>query len=231
MIRAAVLAAALAGAVACAPRPIVERAIAARGGPVAGLVRDSDVQVAMGFPGAWQWRTVTALPDRYAWSITTNDQPHHYLFDGSEVRAFIGTALVSEDATATALRTHARFVAVANLDVLRLPGVQVVPGLDASILEAVFPDRGDRYSIHLDADGLVVRVEGPIDLSPIAKGTLRADYDDLRPVDGRRLPHHIRYALDGHPLADEQVRRTCVLDAGVPAAAFASPATLPACGG
>src|SRR5207244_582861 len=112
MTRAAVLAAVLL-AVACAPRPVVERAIAARGGAVAGLVRDSDVQVAMGFPGAWQWRTVTALPDRYAWSITTNDQPHHYLFDGTEVRAFIGTALVSEDTTATALKTHARFVAVA----------------------------------------------------------------------------------------------------------------------
>jgi hypothetical protein len=229
MIRAAVLAAVLLGAVACAPRPVVERAIAARGGAVAGLVRDSDVQVAMGFPGAWQWRTVTALPDRYAWSITTNDQPHHYLFDGTEVRAFIGTALVSEDSTASALKTHARFVAVANLDVLRLPGVQVEQ--TGATLTAVFPDRGDRYQIHLDANGLVTSVEGPIDLSPIAKGTLHAAYDDIRPVDGRQLPHHIHYDLDGHPLADEQVRRTCILRDGAPASAFSSPTTLPACDG
>ena len=107
MTRAAVLVV-LAGVTACAPRPLVERAIAARGGPIAGLVRDSDVQVAMGFPGPWQWRTVAAAPERYAWSIVTNDLPHHYLFDGAVVRAFVGSGLVSEDAAVTApLRTSA----------------------------------------------------------------------------------------------------------------------------
>jgi len=67
------------------------------------------------------------------------------------------------------------------------------------------------------SDGnLVTSVEGPIDLSPIAKGTLHADYDDIRQVDGRQLPHHIHYELDGHPLADERIRKTCILRDGVP---------------
>ncbi len=234
MMRAVVLAALL-GAVACVPRPIVERAIAARGGPIAGLVRESDVQVVMGFPGAWQWRTVAASPERYAWSITTRDQPHHYLFDGTTARAFVGTGLVAEDATAAAIRTHARFVAVANLDVLRLPGVQIGPAASpepvGTMLEAVFADRGDRYRIWLDAHDLVSRVEGPIDLSPLASGRLRADYDEVRPVQGRLLAHHIRYEIDGHPLADERVRRACVFEPGIPASAFASPSTLPTCRG
>lgn len=228
MMRAAVLAAALAGVVACTPRPLVDRMIAARGGAVAGLVRDSDVDVAMGFPGAWQWRTVTALPDRYAWSIVTSDVPHHYLFDGSEARAFVGTALVSEDVTASALRTHARFVAVANLDVLRLPGVQVA-AVDATTIEAVFPDRGDRYRIRFDDQQRVTSVEGSIDMSPVAKGKLRADYDDFRTVDARQLPHHIHYTIDDQVLADERVRQTCILPNGAPASAFTSPTALPDC--
>jgi len=219
-------------ATACAPRPVVDRAIVARGGPLPGLVRESDVQVARGFPGAWQWRTVWAPPERYAWSIVTNDQPNHYLFDGAVVRAFVGDALVSEGAAAAAgLRTHARFVAVANLDVLRLPGVQVQATRDpaGTLLEVVFADRGDRYYVQLDAEDLVRRVEGPIDLSPVALGTLVASYSEPRSVSGRRLPHRIRYELEREPLADEHVRRTCVLETSPPPTAFASPGTVPAC--
>jgi hypothetical protein len=122
-------------------------------------------------------------------------------------------------------------VAVANLDALRLPGVQVRETTTSSgaLLEAVFADRGDRYHVTLDAEDRVRRVEGPIDLSPIAHGTLVATYDDHREVGGRRVPHRIRYELDGQPLADEKVVRTCVLAASPPATAFASPASLPRC--
>ena len=218
---------------ACAPRGIVDRAIAARGGPLPGLVRESDVQVARGFPGAWQWRTVWAPPERYAWSIVTNDQPYHYLFDGIVVRAFIGEGLASQGAAeaAAGLRTHARFVAVANLDVLRLPGVQVrsLPDASGTVLDVVFADRGDRYRVRLDADGLVSRVEGAVDLSPVGLGMLVAMYDEPRTVSGRRLAHRIRYTLDGEALAEEHVRRTCVLETSPLATAFASPAALPAC--
>jgi hypothetical protein len=219
-------------AAACTPRAPVDRAIAARGGAIPGIVRESNVRVLQAFPGDWQWTTVAAFPDRYAWSIVTNDEPHHYLFDGTRVRAFIGQTQVAEATGSAGLETHSRFVAVANLDVLRQPGVTVTAtpdGQGGTRLDATFADTGARYRIQLDRDDVVRRVEGPIDLSPMAKGTLVATYDDERDVDGRRLPQHIRYELDGAPLADERVVRSCVLAASPPPAAFVSPTALPSC--
>jgi hypothetical protein len=225
------LAALAAVAAACAPRPpLLDRAIAARGGPLPALVREVDAEVERGFPGTWRWRTVQATPDRWAWSLTTADQPNHYLFDGRVVRAFVGDALVSEDATPTApLRVQARFMAVVGLDALRLPGVVVTP-VDSATLAVVFPDRGDRYTVAFDAAALVVRVEGPGDFSPFATGRLVATFDDVRAVAGYRLAHRVRYALDGEPLAVERVRRACPLPGGLPDSAFAAPRALPACG-
>ena len=201
---------------------------------MAGLIRESDVRVTMGEPGAWQWRTVAALPERYAWSIVTNDLPNHYLFDGAVVRAFVGARSVSADASPqAALRTHARFVAVANLDLLRVAGapVRVTPFAEPSgtRLEVVFTDRDDRYEVWLDGDDLVRRVEGPIDLAPLVRGRLVATYDDFAPVDGRRLARQIRYEVDGNALAQERVTGACVLAEPLPATVFASPAGLPAC--
>lgn len=217
------------GAIACAPRPpLLDRAIAARGGPLPALVRELRVEVREAFPGTWGWQTVFALPDRYAWTIETADRPNHYLFDGTVVRAFLGDALVAEDASPDApLRSQARFVAVASLDALRLPGVSVADA--GGRLEVVFPRRGDRYTVAFDGRLLVARVEGPVDFSPFARGTLVARYDDVRRTGGLLLAHRTRYALDGAPLADEQTLVACVLRTGLPAAAFASPGALPGC--
>ena len=226
---------ALALATACAPRPVLDRAIVARGGPSGALIRESEVDVFAGVPGRWEWRTVVAPRELYAWSIVTNDLPNHYLYDGVVVRAFVGARVVSVDASPdAALRTHARFVAVADLDVLRAPGVEVTtsPTTDppGTKLDVVFADRGDRYEVWLTAQTLDVwRVAGPIDLSPMARGRLVATYDDVGSVGGRRIARHIRYALDGTPLADERIRRVCVLAERLPATVFASPAALPAC--
>ncbi|HXJ36216.1 MAG TPA: hypothetical protein VMS22_19460 [Candidatus Eisenbacteria bacterium] len=223
---------------ACAHRPsLLARAIEARGGPLPAVVRVVDVDVERGFPGAWRWQTIFSIPDRYAWSLTTADQPDHYLFDGRVVRAFIGDALVSEDGSPTApLRSQARFAAVANLDILLLPGVQVAdiaspmlqPGTAAGIA-VVFPDTGDRYAVYFDAAALAVRVEGPADFSPFAKGILVATYDDFRTVQSFRLPHRTRYELEGHSLATEQAVRICPLSEVIPASAFSAPTTLPDC--
>lgn len=230
MTRAAAVAL-VAFAAACTPRAPVDRAIAARGGSIPGIVRESSVRVEQGFPGDWQWTTVASFPDRYAWSIVTNDQPHHYLFDGTTVRAFIGETQVAEAVGAAGLATHARFVAVANLDMLRQPGVTITmtPSAGGTQLDVTFADTGARYRVQLDTHDAVRRVEGPIDLSPVAKGTLVATYDDDRTIDGRRLPFHIRYELDGAALADERVVRTCILGTTPAASAFAAPTSLPRC--
>src|SRR5690349_12141085 len=104
----------------CVPRSLLERAIAARGGPLRTLVRRVEADVRIGFPGRWEARTVLLVPDRYALTIETATEADHYLFDGATMRAFIGDAPVAvERNRASALASQARFAAVVNLDALR----------------------------------------------------------------------------------------------------------------
>jgi len=233
-----VLAILLATAIGCVARgTLLEQAMRAQGGPMPGLARESRTEVWVGFRGTWRWRTVTAGPNRYAWSIETTGEPTHYLFDGRVVRAFVGSALTSEDASPTAaLRTHARFTSVMFLDAFRTPGVRVRelaaaerPPEAAFGLEAVFPDTGDRYLIGLDAGRLVVSVEGPVLLPPFERHAVRAVLDDHRRVGGYTVAYHTRWTADGQPLADERTVQACPLAREPPAAAFASPAALPRC--
>jgi hypothetical protein len=221
----------------CAGGPALEQAIRARGGPVSAIVRESEATVTLGFPGLWNWRMVFAPPDRYAWTIYTTGAPLHHLYDGRVARSYVGSALSAEDASADApLRSHARFMAVMNLDGLDAPGVQVReldrqarPAGDAARgLEIVFAD-GERFTIGLDARARVVSVEGHVALPPFGRPLVRAALGDWRPVDGRRVAHHVLWTLDGQPLADERVVRACVPAGAAPAAAFAAPDTLPAC--
>jgi hypothetical protein len=216
---------------------LLEQAIRARGGPLPGLVRNSQAEVWVGFPGTWRWQTIVAAPDLYAWSIETMGEPTHYLFDGGVVRAFVGSALTSEDATPTAaVRTHARFMGVMLLDALRAPDVRVRelavterPAGAAFGLEAVFHDTGDRYLVGLDAERRVVSVEGPVLLPPSERHAVRATLDDHRRVRGYTIAYHTRWTADGEPLADERTLDACPLAHEPPAAAFASPARLPRC--
>src|SRR5207244_7989725 len=123
--RVAAILAALVLAAGCAPRPLLERAIRARGGPLASMARQVEAEVYLAFPGTWRWRTVYMVPDRYAWTIFTAAEPDHYLFDGTAVRAFIGGREVSADTDPSApLRSNARFTALVNLDALRLPAAR-----------------------------------------------------------------------------------------------------------
>jgi hypothetical protein len=224
-------------AAGCLPGTMLDQAIRARGGPLGGLVRESDAQVSLAFPGPWQWRTVFAPPDRYAWTVYTTGEPTHYVFDGRVVRAFVGSALVSEDAsTGAALRSHARFMGALQLDGLRAPGVRLRelsaaerPRDTATALEATFADTGDRYVIGLDPQRLVCSVEGPIELPPFGRGTLRVVQSDHRRIGAYRIPHRATWTLDGAPLADEHTRRACALSRALPASSFATPATLPRC--
>lgn len=232
------LAAVAVAGIGCAiPRTTLEQAIEARGGPLPGLVRRSEAQVQLGFPGTWRWRTVVAPPDRYAWSVETTGEPTQYLFDGAVARAFVGSALTAEDASpGSAIRSHARFMGVMLLDALRAPGVQVrelspaerPPG-SALGLEAVFADTGDRYVIGLDAARRVTSVEGPVLLPPFERQQVRAVLDDWRRVDGYTIAYHARWLAGGKPLADERTLEACVLQRPPPAAAFARPDALPDC--
>src|SRR5688572_31164029 len=202
----------------CARPPLLQQAIAARGGPLPALVRESEAEVSLGFPGVWRWRTAVATRARYAWTVYTTGAPLHHLYDGGTVRAYVGSALAAEDASPDApFRTHARFMAVVHLDDLAMPGVRLrelpatarPPGAHAA-LEAVFADTGARYVIGLDPRRLVVSVEGPVDLAPFGRRRVRAVLRDHRAV-GRLTLARASWTAGGAALADERTLHACPL--------------------
>ena len=235
--RVVALVAVLVGLSACAPRPLLERAIRSRGGPLHTVVRRVDADVRAGFPGMWHWRSVFMLPDRYAWSLDTNTEPYHYLFDGRTVRAFIGGRLVSVvDTPGAPLRSHARLTAVVNLDALRLPGVSVAelatgelpPGAVAG-LRVAFASDGAQYRLGFDRDVLLILVTGPVDLTPFGRGEMTVRFADFRAVRGMRMPFRAAWTFGETPLAEERVVAVCTNVAGVTDDAFRDPGSLPAC--
>ncbi len=220
----------------CAPRPLVERAIRARGGPLVGMVSRIDAQVYVGAPGAWQWTRAFLAPDRYAWVIVTAADPHSHLFDGTTARSFIGTSPVSADAGPRApLRSHARWTAVVDLDALRAPDVTLRP-LPATELPAgareglhvTLPD-GAAYRLAFDAHALLVWAQGPLDFSPLGSGDATVRFGDFRRTGGLLVPWKTSYALGATPLADETAVAVCVDPPDLGLDAFVAPGRLPAC--
>jgi hypothetical protein len=177
------------------------------------------------------------LPDRYAWSIETNTEPYHYLFDGHTVRAFIGGHLVSLDAGSSApLRSHARLTAVVNLDALRLPGVSVAelppverPPDAAAGLRVVFADDGATYRLGFDREALLTEVSGPVDLTPFGRGELTVRFADFRRVGRLRMPFQSSWRFGGTTLAEERALAVCPNLPGLIPDAFGDPARLPRC--
>lgn len=221
---------------ACSTRPLIERAIRARGGPIVGLTLTSTVDVHQGAPGTWSVGRAFLAPDRYALTIVTTAEPLYELYDGSTARSFVGSAQVSTDAgTRAPLRTHARWTAVMNLDLLTSTDVQLRPLSAAELpsgaregLQATFAD-GARYRLGFDARTLLVWAEGPLDLSPFGRGDVTARFGDHRPSGGRLLPFSTSYALGGVAVADERVRAACVDPPQLTSAAFHDPRLLPDC--
>jgi hypothetical protein len=201
------------------------------------LVREVEATVQAGVPGIWRWRTVFRVPDLYAWVIYTAAEPNTFLYDGTAVRSYVADRLVAtEPGTTAALRTHARFTAVTNLDALLLPGVAVRPLAagdllpdTASGLDVVFADDGSRYRIGLDGASLVVAVEGPVALPPFGAGTLQARFTDFRRLGGRLLSTATTYAFRGQRLATERTLAACPDPRALDAADFQTPDTLPGC--
>lgn len=191
-----------------------------------------------GFPGTWRWRSVYLSPDRYAMTIETAAEPLHYLFDGTTVRAFAGERAIAEDPRPTAaLRTHARFTAVTNLDTLRLPRYRVEPlppeELPADMREGlavVEVATGARFRLAFDTRGLLALASGPLDLDPLGRGDVTARFGDFRRVGGLRLPFRTSYGFGDAPLVDETALAVCPNPTDVTADIFVDPTRLPDCG-
>ncbi len=225
--------------IGCAPRPLLERAIRARGGPLHTLAREGEATIQRVFPGTWRWRTVFMLPDRFAATIVTADELNHfYLFDGATVRAFVGERMVGLDPDPNApLRTYARFTAVVNLDALRLPGYGVTPLRPNEVPQGavegfavVRAEDGARYVLAFDARGLLVRATGPVDLRPLGQGEVTAQFTDFRRVGAFVLPFDTVYLFGGVPLVHERALAVCPDVQGLGEDSFQLPSRLPACG-
>ena len=220
----------------CVPSPLLERAIRARGGSLHGIARTVEADVYAGFPGAWRWRTVFTRPDRYAWTIATADEPNHYLYDGSTVRAFVGEHEVSTTSSAsTPLRSHAYFTAVTHLDLLRGAGVRTtaltadeLPAGAAAGLRATLAD-GTTYRLAFDQRMLLLWMSGPANLLPLGEGELIARFGDFRRVRGYVLPYRTVYDFQGTRVAEERALAVCPNPPGLDDGAFARPHRLPAC--
>jgi hypothetical protein len=226
----------LATAAGCAPRPLIARAIEARGGPLTGLVTRNEARVAAGAPGIWEYTRAFLRPDRYAWTIQTSGEPLCHLFDGTLVRSFIGTAEVSIDGSPTApLRSHARWTAVVNLDALQAPDVRLAPlpgsdrppGVHEGLI-ATFPD-GAEYRLGFDDRTLLVWARGTLDLFPFGYGLVTARFGERQPAGSLLLPRVADYWLDELPIAAETVLAACVDPPALTPESFTDPARLPDC--
>jgi hypothetical protein len=216
-------------AVSACARNLVERAIAARGGPLTSLSREVSAEVYQAMPGSWRWQTAYRVPDLYRWTIRTYGEDQHYVYDGKALSCYVGTALVETSPSATSsFRTHARWTALTSLDVLgdrdrvtwsELDAGSLPPGA-AHGLTARFRDDGSTYLLWFDADDRLIGGEGDISLPPFGGGRLRASFADFRTVSGFILPSTGHYLLNGRPLFDERVLRAVPNDPRLTAESF-----------
>ena len=198
---------------ACAPS-LVERAIAARGGPLRSFSREVDAKVYRGVPGDWRWRSVFLVPESYRWTLRTYGEDQTYSYDGKTVIAFLGDAPIPAPASAvSSFRTHARWFAVTSLDVLldrqRVTWSEVgrgaLPGDAAWGIRARYLDSGEAYTLFFDERNLLVGAEGAVSIAPFGEGEMRAKFGEFRRVGDYVVPWAASYTLDGAPLFDERV--------------------------
>lgn len=216
----------LAGCGSAAPRPaatvcppLIDRAIAVRGGEIRSLRRGAEMQVYFGFPGTWRFEYAFRVPYYYRWTVFTSEQPNHYLWDGETMRAAVGTAVVGVDPSGAApLRSHARWHAVTYLDSLcsgDMPAqFQSLPGDDSGeeVLLVRLLDDDSEYLLTFDRQARLLRASGPIEIPPFGATRLTQHYFDFRPAAGLRIAHATRYEVDGIILSEEQTTTFAVND-------------------
>lgn len=228
----AVVALALALATSACARPLVERAIAARGGPLGTVSRTARVEASLGFPGDWAWRVDYRVPDRLRWTLETYGEEQSVAFDGTTVRYFLGSAALPDGgARLDDFRSLVRWTAVTMLDALsasaqvelrELPAGERPAGA-AAALEVRYRADGARYVLAFDGDDRLVAADGPIVVPTIAAGRMHATYGEFAEVAGFVLPRLATYTLDGAPFFTERIERWQPDDPALTASSFAGP--------
>ena len=227
---AMLLAASLALGSGCA-RPLLQRAIAARGGPLTTLSRDVEADVYAGFPGTWTWRFDYRVPDSLRWTIQTYGEEQSVSFDGKAVRFYLGDAPVAAPPGLGDFRSQVRWLTVTTLDaladddqiVVRELAASELPAGAASGLAVTYRDDGARYGLYFDAADLLIAAEGPIVLPTIAAGQMHAAFTEFGAAGEYRLPYRGSYTLDARPFFDERILRYAPNDPRLTPASFSGP--------
>jgi len=234
--RAALAGLACLGLGGCAQQPLLQRAIAARGGPLTGVVMRATARLYRAMPGEWRYTRTFLAPDYYAWQVETSSGVDTHLFDGDATRSFVDGGEVGRDTDPAApLRSQARWTAVSLLDALGAPGVTLYPLLPGELpagtregLLATWPD-GAAYRLGFDTDAQLVWMRGPLDLSPLANGTAEVRFSAVQRSGDFLLPHAAAYEIDGYRLADETLVAVCPDPPELTPQSFAQPDALPPC--
>lgn len=231
-IVAAVALLSIAAASTACTRPLLERAIAARGGPLQSLSRTASAEVVRGFPGDWAWRFDYRVPDLLRWTIETYGEEQSVAFDGRTVRYFLGSAtLPTPPAALGDFASIVRWTSVTTLDALatdpdaevgELPAAERPAGA-AGALEVRYRSDGARYVLSFDPADRLVAAEGPVVVPTIATGRLRATWSDFSTTEGYVLPRVGDYAIDGEPFFRETVLRWVPNDPRLVPDTFARP--------
>jgi hypothetical protein len=235
-VRASLIALTCLGLVGCAQRPLLQRAIAARGGPLHGVVLRAETRLYRGMPGVWRYTRTFLAPEYYAWQVETSTGVDTHLFDGEATRSFVERSEVGRDTDPAApLRSQARWTAVSLLDALTAPGVVLYPLLPGELppgavegLLATLPN-GTAYRLAFDGDAQLVWMRGPLDLSPLANGTAEVRFSALQRSGDFLLPRAAAWEVDGYRLADETLVAVCPDPPDLTPRSFADPQGLPTC--
>jgi outer membrane lipoprotein-sorting protein len=198
-----------------APAPdLVAAAIEARGGPLEGFTRRSELDVHYGFPGSWSWELMFLRPDRFRLTLHTTGEDQSFASDGKTLRTYLGSAPVGEEPAHGACTTSlARWLAVVTLDELSGPAFhwrelardQLPKGAARGLEVRCAAQPESRYRLFVDRALRLVAVSGPITLPVLGDGRLEARFSDFRSVGGLRLAFRIDYELDGQPFLEESV--------------------------
>lgn len=190
--------------------------------------RSSDLEVHAGFPGAWQWE-IAFEAERLQITIETAAETQTLVSDGTWLRTYLGTALVSQEpARGSSVGALLTFVELSSLDVLldpervRTDPVRVhAPAEVAHALRVRWLD-GSRAELALgfDAELRLVWLAGPASVPGLGEGRLEARFDDFRRVGRYLLPFAIRYRFRDAPLLDEHVRAWRIGDAAFDSESF-----------
>src|SRR5215475_15480615 len=88
---------------------LIDRAIRARGGSLESLERQVDATVYKEFPGEWSWEMAYYTPDLFRWTLHVAGDQQSYVYDGSNVTLFLGSASIPVDPMAAmSFRSQAR---------------------------------------------------------------------------------------------------------------------------